>query len=257
MKNLILLSAFLIFACSSDDSSDSNDNNDNNVTENSLLCVKRTLITDFQYREYSYSYAGTQLIGYNRKTIRENYTDNESTTFTYTNNVITAGITAIEVDGEFVPTTYYSFEYDEFDRKIKVNYTDVNGNITSYYTLSYLQNGSVQEIREDGTLSVLYLYDDLGRLYQTINYDQNGQLTGVGTLTFDDKNSPFKNVTIWNPLSFLTASNFINNIRTEDYNGCISEYDIIYNNDNYPTSIEKTNCDGEIVFNEMYEYITL
>jgi hypothetical protein len=33
MKKLLLLSALLIFACSSDDSSDTNDNNDNNNSE--------------------------------------------------------------------------------------------------------------------------------------------------------------------------------------------------------------------------------
>ena len=257
MKKILILSAFFIFACSSDDSLvNVNDNNDNNVTENSLLAIKRTRTTDSFNIEYNYTYSGTQIISYITETITEAYTDVSTTTYTYTNNVITASNTVTERDGEFYSSSRYTYEYDEFDRLIKDNRIDEDGNIIWYYTYSHLQNGSVQRKREDGTLIDLYLYDELGRLYEIVRYDIYGQVNGGRTWTFDNKNSPFKNVTTWRPRSFLTASNFINYLSTYNYNGCLYEYTTTYNDDNYPTSVQITNCDGEII-SETFEYITL
>ena len=255
MKKLTyLFLALLIVACSSDDSS-SNDNNDNNNTINTLLVVKRTRDTDTYQREYNYTYAGTQIISQIRETIRDNYTDIETTTFIYTNNVITMLNSTTERDGEFQNVNTSTFEYDEFDRKIKENRIDEEGNILFYITYSYLDNGSVQVIYDD-RLQSIYNYDDLGRLYEIINYDEDGQPDGGQSWTFDDKNSPYKNVTTWHPRSFLTASNFINYIETNDFYGCLYEYNTTYNDDNYPISVEITNCDGEIT-TETFEYINL
>ena len=248
MKRLILLSALLIFACSSDDSP-SDDSNDGDV----ILCTKRTR----QYerngeqitRTYEYEYAGTQLLRWVRTTTGyANPVDgNETQTFTniYEGDLVTSLTRAIDYqsDGTVNWTYSYEFEYDNLGRKIK----QIWGGEDQYF-YNYLNDGlTVQITDSEGLLDEIQTYDSNKNLVEIEYFDSNGLYDGSTIYTHDDKNMPFKNVTTWYPLSFYLYISPNNTISENWVNDCIWTYDITYDDNDYPvSSITSSSCDDRI-----------
>ena len=247
MKRLILLSALLIFACSSDDSP-SDDSNDGDV----ILCTKRTR----QYerngeqitRTYEYEYAGTQLLRWVRTTTGyANPVDgNETQTFTniYEGDLVTSltRATDFQSDGTVNWTYSYEFEYDNLGRKIK----QIWGGEDQYF-YNYLNDGlTVQITDSEGLLDEIQTYDSNKNLVEIEYFDSNGLYDGSTIYTHDDKNMPFKNVTSFHPLSsYLYIST--NNTISSQSNDCISTDDITYNDNDYPINIVNTySCSNTI-----------
>jgi hypothetical protein len=247
VKKLLLLSALLIFACSSADSP-SDDSNDGDV----ILCTKRTR----QYerngeqitRTYEYEYAGTQLLRWVRTTTGyANPVDgNETQTFTniYEGNLVTSLTRAIDYqsDGTVNWTYSYEFEYDNLGRKIK----QIWGGEDQYF-YNYLNDGlTVQITDSEGLLDEIQTYDSNKNLVEKEYFDSNGLYNGSTIYTHDDKNMPFKNVTTWNPLSFYLYISPNNTISTQSDN-CIYTDDITYDDNDYPVSIiSSSSCDERI-----------
>ena len=248
MKKIFLLSALLIFACSSDDSP-SDDSNDGDV----ILCTKRTQ----QYerngeqitRTYEYEYAGTQLLRWVRTTTGyANPVDgNETQTFTniYEGDLVTSLTRAIDYqsDGTVNWTYSYEFEYDNLGRKIK----QIWGGEDQYF-YNYLNDGlTVQITDSEGLLDEIQTYDSNKNLVEIEYFDSNGLYDGSTIYTHDDKNMPFKNVTTWNPLSFYLYISPNNTISENWVNDCIWTYDITYDDNDYPvSSITSSSCDDRI-----------
>jgi len=248
MKKLLLLSALLIFACSSDDST-SDDSNDGDV----ILCTKRTQ----QYerngeqitRTYEYEYAGTQLLRWVRTTTGyANPVDgNETQTFTniYESDLVTSltRATDFQSDGTVNWTYSYEFEYDNLGRKIK---QILGGEDQFFY--NYLNNGlTVQITDSEGQLISIHTYDSNKNRVEIEGFDSNGLSNGSTIYTQDDKNMPFKNVTTWYPLSSYLYVGPNNTISTQNGNGCITNDDITYNDNDYPVSIiSSSSCNTTI-----------
>ncbi|MDA9335820.1 hypothetical protein N9Q89_06700 [Flavobacteriaceae bacterium] len=248
MKRLILLSALLIFACSSDDST-SDDSNDGDV----ILCTKRTQQYETNNGEqitktYEYNYAGTQLLSwiYTASGFTSNTNLNRTKTYSnlYEDNLVTSMMLTTDNsnNGNINSSVVYEFEYDNLGRKTKQT---VNGSDQYFY--NYLNNGlTVQITDSDGQLNSIHTYDSNKNRVETEGFDSNGLSNGSTIYTHDDKNMPFKNVTSFHPLSsYLYIST--NNTISSQSNDCISTDDITYNDNDYPINIVNTySCSNTI-----------
>ena len=258
MKKLLLLSAFLIFACSSDDST-SDDNSDGSNDGNVVLCTKRTLQFTSQgvmiTVVYEYEYAGTQLLRWIRTASGYPADSNSNRTRTYTNiyvdNLVTSMTVATDTysDGTVNFTYSYEFEYDNLGRKTKQIREGEDE-----YIYSYLNDGlTVQITNSEGQLDEIQSYDSNKNLVERESFDENGLLDYSVIYTLDDKNMPFKNVTTWYPLSFYLYVG-PNNTISADVSGSITTYDYTYNVNDYPVSsqtISNSNSNGN---SYTYEY---
>ena len=243
MKKLLLLSALLIFACSSD-SSDTNDNNDNSSTNGLLVDTVQLSYLVMSNQEltqeegtYSYNYDGNKLVSINSIINGETKTNN----FTYNDNNQFSAVYNSSGD-------YIEYEYDELGRLTVSTYTDVDDYPTPVIRRSvYLYN-------QDGTVRTRY-NDGNTEPHRTDTFDQNGNLISTTFIdgsnnnetrsyTYDNANSPFKNMTGHHfggsyyygfPALFSGGNNALT---VENEN---NRYFYTYNDDNYPISVNSTN----------------
>ena len=227
MKKLILLSALLIFACSSDDSSDTNDNNNNYNNKlvsrivTSVLFEGEELQIDASYNYYN----NTNRI----LNITDNLSGNIEANFLYDDN------------GKIVETNspngnYRTFDYDDTEKLISTNF--FYGGYDHITTFTYNENGTV-------TLSSQSTPNSDGST-NTFQLDLNGNINLNGSMIYDNKNYPFKNIeglhwyfsSLFNyPLPF----GYANNLLSHTYNGIEQSAIYYYNEFNYPTLITSNN----------------
>ena len=241
MKKLLLLSAFLIFACSSDDNSIDAvlvekfelsfiDNDPNSSTFGE------------QYQSvYSYNYDGNKLTSIDLEIISEGIEIPEAIQVQYnTANQITS---LYLYGGDFT-----EYEYDEQGRISVYTYVEnsstgqTNSNVTN---LIYNQDGTVSTLDENGfgTTSAL---DDDGNIVSIKNNDSNEPYY---VASYDNKNNPFKNVLgnsfyIW--LNPLDIGGFNNNVTS--LNGVSWSYS--YDSNNYPLTIYTSGMLGSAAPND-------
>ena len=243
MKNILLLSALLIFACSGDDSSDNNSSNYKLVDTYQYSYVDNDQGSDNFGNLYegvvSYNYDGNKLL---------NVTDDESgvlVNYTYNEDNL---ISAVYFSGGDVA----EFEYDNQGRLSVYTYTDVDDyppgqpgiDVANFV---YNQDGSVvQTWQGEGQSTYTFLFDQNGNITKTINPDAWDGNTEKN-YTYDNKNNPFKNilghsffVNIWYQAILPSLGLGINNnvITAENENNI---FFYTYDEDDYPISINSPN----------------
>ena len=247
MKKLLLLSAFLIFACSSEDSHNDDDNSIDAVLverfELSFIDNDPNSSTfGEQYQSvYSYNYDGNKLTSIDLEIISEGIDIPEAIQVQYnTANQIT---NLYLVGGDFT-----EYEYDEQGRMSVYTYVENSSTgqtNSSVINFEYNQDGTVSTFDENG-FGKTYIFDDDGHIV-SINYNDSNEPYYVAS--YDDKNNPFKNVLghtfyIW--LNPLDIGGFNNNVIS--LNGVSWSYS--YDSNDYPLTIYTTGMLGSAAPND-------
>ena len=252
MKKLLLLSALLIFACSSDES-DINDNSSTNgllvdTVQFSYLLSAAFVVTQVE-GTYSYNYDGNKLVSMdfsiiNGETGTTNYTYNDNNQFSV----------VYHWGGD-----YEEYEYDELGRLTVSTYTDVDESITPVTRRSvYLYN-------QDGTVRTSY-YNGNTEPNGTDTFDQNGNLISTTyygsndnrTYTYDNANSPFKNMTghfFEGSYSYSFPALFSGGNNVLTYENENSRFFYTYNDNNYPISVNSPNGFGDDFYGDSHKNI--
>jgi hypothetical protein len=243
MKKLLYLFAFLtvfLSSCSSD-----------NDDSSSLVLLKKYVETleDGSTFTMNFNYNGNKLLG-------STGDFNSSSTVTYNGNLITK----IEYFNGSTLTQENIYQYNNNDKLINFKsneYYSTSGNYGTSVDYTYNSDGTVSFSKYSGDLSLPLTLSSEG--YFT--FDSHGRVTSAvqdngytETFTYDDKNSPFKNILGIDKLPFEGdyANNFINNfiIRTNTYSG--SNFTLTYNSNDY-LSIEIED-DGDEITTTQYFY---
>lgn len=258
-KLLYLLLALTILSCSSDDNSDDTDNNDNNN-----ILVSKISYNDFELDSYTYEENFTydlnkiverQDITYYNGSIQNTYIAQ----FIYSNDLIARVDYYDENDNLLDRTT---FQYDSQSRVTLVEECYYyNGSCDDGYTSSILYNS-------DGTITVtssnsysndldeyIYQLDNQGNVI--LSSFETDDCEGIGSINYDDNNTPFKNITganlinvIYGLISDAQLPGFFNNIRSIQFNETCSDssnnyssttnFSYDYTQDGYPRNIVAT-----------------
>lgn len=244
MKKLILLSAFLIYACSSDDSVDNSI--DTFLVERFELSFidndQNSSAFGEQYQSvYSYNYDGNKLTSVDLEIISEGIDIPEAIQVQYNSaNQIT---NLYLYGGDFT-----EYEYDEQGRMSVYTYVEnsstgqTNSSVTN---LIYNQDGTVSALDENG-FGTTYTLDDDDNIVSIKNNDSNEPYY---VASYDNKNNPFKNVLghsfyIW--LNPLDIGGFNNNVIS--LNGVSWSYS--YDSNNYPLTIYTSGMLGSAAPND-------
>lgn len=249
MKKIILclsLVSIILTSCSSD--SDSS-NVPSNQTDDVL--VKTIIYNDIandDYEEIEYTYSGNKLI-------KGIYDDGSEELYTYNGNLITK----IEIREAGVITSSETFSYDSNDRLI--SYVSQENGFSDTETFVYNSEGTVTSTSGSGgaaQISTLRFQND-----ELIKIVEAGGRTY--DYTYDAKNSPFRNVTGFDKIAYVTSGDheFIGrkqniltiNESTEDVDYMTNT--MTYNNVNYPltvTSVAMFEFDGESTVTIQYSY---
>jgi hypothetical protein len=239
MKKLLLLSALLIFACSSDDTNDTNDNT-NNIklvdTYQISYADNDSGSTNLIEQTFTYNYDGNKLLNISfQNSIVNNYTYNDNNQMS---GVYNSG-------GDFGEA-----DYDNQGRLVVWTYTDVDDNPPGNPSISvanfvYNQDGSVvQTWQGNGQTSYTFLFDQNENITTIISTTTNGTNTEKH-YTYDNKNNPFKNIlgnnfflrNWFQGLRLSYGKN--NNVLTAQNENNIFFY--TYDDDDFPTSINSPN----------------
>lgn len=268
MKKLLLLSAILVFACSSDDDNSVNNENPNiNSDIDNILPTRQTkTYVDGSGNEilrvWDYNFANKKLISTTRTTsgFPEGIGRNRIETFTniYDGELITRQITNIHFLDEFWEDRVNEdeYEYDANGRLIKETYicppnSECPNAVKNY---NYLNNGlTVQVTNIDGELIRLLNYDNNFNLIEVQYFDENGTISSVISYSFDDKNKYYKNAETWAAgVIYIGKNNWLTTDYSDNVDNNISgEY--VFNEFDFPVSAELTRSDGRIYY-YTYEY---
>jgi len=251
MKKIVLslIALTVLSACSSSD-----DNNNNPDTTTPL--VSKIVET------YEDGFVETLLLTYNgTKIVKSNWNNGEEVTeFTYTGDLITKE--EYFFDGELEDVITY--EYDTNQRLIKSTRVDSFGDIEiDLYT--HNANGTISfvtetndELSADGTI----YFDSNGNpnKKEITNYFMGFESTEIITVTYDNKNEPFKNVTGLDKISFALPnySAFeasLNNPLTINTNGVNNTtHTYTYNSNNFPATSTTVTTDFEGNYTTVFFY---
>ena len=265
MKKLILLSALLIFACSSDDSSDSDSNS--NIGNGPLVLSITTINPDNgpSVTTDTYTYDGNKLKSvtqsgnapYPYNTIHTNYivyaNDRVSRIDRYTSNDSEAPTLTSEIN----------FSYDSQGRVISMINTLALETVT--YTISYASNGSAtltleeeSEVFNPSTSTFNIHFDNNDNIDEIIGTGDYADGIADGNYDeitinyeYDNYNSPFKNVVglnwmllfsgkLWSsePSPYYFNNNSVSQVVSSSAGvlGSVNAY-YDYNQDGYPRQI--------------------
>jgi hypothetical protein len=243
MKRILILTAILVFACSSDDSSDTNDNPNN-----------YKLVETYQYSYVNNDPNSDNFGNLYEMTASYSYDGNKLLNITISNNNDSGIVNYTYNDNNQISGVYYSggdvgeAEYDNQGRLVIWTYTDVDDNPNGNPSISvanfvHNQDGSVVQTWQGGQ-SNTYLFDQNGNITTIINPDAWDGNTEKN-YTYDNKNNPFKNISgngffinIWfQGLNLYPSIN--NNIVTAENENNIFFY--TYDEDDYPISFNSPN----------------
>lgn len=213
----------------------------------------------FNY-EITYTYNGNKLI---------QGTDNDGTIerYTYTGDLITK----IEEIYDGVVEFQELFEYDSTGRLVLHKYQELLDDYQERNVLVYNTDGTVTQNSYNETLNSTATVPSV----YTLSFE-NGEMTkivqqGYSTYkyTYDGKNSPFKNVTGYAAVSYITHGDFetegknqnILSVVDQTHNQSYMANTIQYNANNYPTKVTSVavfdsnypNTTEELVMTYFYE----
>ena len=223
MKNIILtiLASYFFISCSTNSSND----NSNNPTSSDLLpkTIKNLSTTS------TFNYNGNKIISIN--------TGGTNRTFSYTGDFISSSIYNSSSSSPSIST--YSYLNNLLNT---VTYS--NNMITNNYSTFTYSNGIITENDSLGpgnfNTSIRY-YSQGNCVKEEIYNTDNGVTTfnGTTTYTYDNKNSPFRNITGWFALNIGEG---VNNCLTETHKDAsgvttsIAQATYQYNSQDYPIS---------------------
>ena len=195
----------LVFACGSDSENNNNNdgNNNNNNPNGSELLVSSISYNDMENSDYEYvenfTYDGNKIVEINRSVYYNGSLNSEDRTeFIYANNKIS------RVDYYYDNNNNISsqdiFTYDSQGRLVATEYcyNPNDGSCDDSESTTYSYNS-------DGSTTATYTYGDESET-SVIEFDDNGNIVrvsdydNVSELTYDNYNSPFKNITGATPL---------------------------------------------------------
>lgn len=261
MKKLFLLSALLIFACSSDDGNDNNN----------ILPVRRIMTYIHSsgnevLRVWDYNFSAKKLISCTRTTTgwSEDYNyNNRIVTFTniYEGELISKMIiytSFIDASDFQDNVSEYEYEYDNNDRLIRKTTLMTPGTSTTPLTVvsvenyNYLNNGlTVQVTNEEEQIIKIFNFDNNFNLIEAQYFDESGIVESTEIFTYDDKNYIFKNAETSLGASIYNQSN--NRLTTNYSDGGTSSRVYSYNESNFPIAEQYVNNFGTI-YNYIIEY---
>ena len=243
MKKIIyIFLGVLVFACGSDSENDNNNdgNNNNNNPNESELLVSSISYNDMENSDYEYvenfTYDGNKIVETNRSVYYNgSFSSENRSEFIYANNKIS------RVDNYYDNNISNQdiFTYDSQGRLVATEhcYNPNDGPCDDLESESYSYNS-------DGSITVTYAaYGDNGST-SVVEFDDNGNIVRVSDdddddvieLTYDNYNSPFKNITGATPLvivQWIFSSSYLYSFN----NNCLS---LVSNEDGYTSTLNFT-----------------
>jgi YD repeat-containing protein len=257
---LLSISMLLLQGCSSD--SDSNDNNGSSTILCKSIRYNESNATNIRNHLIEYIYIGNKL-----SEIKRYYNDvlTEKSLVFYTGDLITE-VKSYDELNRLVGNTVY--KYNDSGQLIEI--ISYDGAILDFrYTYAHNQDGTITELTYDNyglpqeelisKSTFTYTNGDLVKIDEIQYYGSQVYNNKIITYLYDDKNSPFKNVhsslkKILIGLDFASPTgnnhNAIKMTETNSNPGYLSEssnYQYIYNSDNYPTTQSESNLNFSIV----------
>jgi hypothetical protein len=229
-KIALLVSAFalLVTSCTSSDDSPPNETGD---------MLPRT-ITDVSPLDGTLT---SQYVYNGNKIVSSTDSDGVVEQYTYTGDRITR---IKYYTGTFLEQQD-NYTYDGQGRITSYQRIDPDDSLGNLETFTYNSNGTVSTSKFIGDDVTQDIPSGTGIIYFTngeatkIELFDGPDLLSTYNFTYDTKNSPFKNITGFNALSYVEddAGGMIHNVLTADYDGTDYTYDMTYNANNYPTTV--------------------
>ncbi|MGC4039664.1 MAG: hypothetical protein QM710_02405 [Flavobacterium sp.] len=227
MKKIILCLGIVAISLTSCSSSDSSSDGSNDVLVKKIVY---TSITDDYTETVQFTYNGNKIV-------RGTYTDGTIDVYTYEGDLITK-IETIEND-EVVYTE--TFSYDSSGRLTQ--YIADESGFVEQETFTYNSNGTVTSTIDGGSSRTLYIQND-----EVIKIVEAGAGGRIYDYAYDSKNSPFRNVTGYEKIAFVSHGDHeffgrkqnISTIHesTEDIDYMTNT--MTYNSNNYPITANST-----------------
>jgi len=242
-KILTILSviALVFTSCSSDDSP--------SEESSSSILVKKMVLTSTDEDDDSYWNSTINFTYNGNKLVQAIDEDGYKSVYTYTGDLITK-IEYYDVD---VLDGQDLFAYNSNGKLIEYRDLQVSNDYEHKFTYTYNSNGTVTVTQYTGTIGNTSVSLFTPDTYTFVNGELSS--TDSGSISYDSKNNPFKNVTgyqeIMTPefsddymIAFGRNQNFVSApVGTSTTEGSFSTY--TYNSDNYPvTSVTTANYSG-------------
>ncbi|WP_333599975.1 hypothetical protein [Flavobacterium sp.] len=263
MKKLFCLlgfSALLLTSCSSSDSSSSS-----TMTESDVL-VQKTVehyALDGSTVTTNYTYNGKKLV---KSTDSDGYHDD----YTYTGDLITKMETIDDSNGAMMQQQ--TFTYNSNNQLVTYVVKDFDSGDGNRETYVYNSDGTVSITTYSGDTTTQTTLLSTGTIYFTgglvsqviLAVTDESSYNSSRTYTYDTKNSPFKNVTGMNKISFIggESGDVGHNVLTDHYTSSLSSslnVDVTttytYNSLNFPTTdSEIMGTDATSIITTQYTY---
>ncbi|MGG7034224.1 MAG: hypothetical protein ACI7YS_03410 [Flavobacterium sp.] len=259
---LLLFLSFVLLSCSKNELMNNDSiNNDSKVPQEHVL-VSKTIETDAYTSNIitsNYSYEGNKLIS-----ITRTGSNISKTLYTYTDDLITK-VEDFDSNEQVLTTRTYSYNNGKL-----VKYTWHNTNNTYIYETdyTYISNETINYTKSRTEIST----NSTGAMKTgTINMLNGNFMSDVSTHTpayyeYDSKKQPFRNITGFNFLMFITTNKSgnqnnattINFPATETTIATNKTYNYIYNSNDYPTEekiyYSQNNQSGDLLSTIQYFY---
>lgn len=254
---LLTLTVLFLHACSS--------SNDNPEEQTSLILCKKKVETDPQgIYTTNYTYSGNKIIRANSVVNYNNGASGERiANFTYNGDLISQ----VEVLLNNVMVEKQIYSYNQNNQLISFTQLDYLNEMGDKMVYTHNQNGTINSIEYSGDLInqntvesnnlISFLNGEISSLVE--NY---GGTTRTITYSYDNKNSPFKNVLGFDKISFAVVGTFTSEINhnliqmIRVQNGAPTSTTNIqhtYNSNNYPiTSARTTNGFTDYTYEYFY-----
>jgi len=235
MKKLLYLFsavALMLTSCSSDD--------DNTTVSQNGTLLKKMILTSPDEDDDSYWNSTVNFTYNGNKIVQYVDEDNYKAVFTYTGDLITK----IEYFNNNLLDGQDLFSYNSNGKLIEFRDLSMDVNYEIKHVYSYNSNGTITVTKYQGTIGNTTLSSTTPDIYTFTNNEISS--TSDGSITYDSKNNPFKNVTGYKEImtpefsdDYLIVFGRNNNIisapvGTSTTQGIFSTY--TYNSDNYPIS---------------------
>ena len=239
----------LVFACGSDSENDNNNdgNNNNNNPNESELLVSSISYNDMENSDYEYvenfTYDGNKIVEMNRSVYYNgSFSSEDRSEFIYANNKIS------RVDNYYDNniSSQDIFTYDSQGRLVATehcyNPNDGPCDDSESESYSYNSDGSITATNGGNGSTSVVEFDDNGNIVRVSNDDE------VYELTYDNNNSPFKNITGATPMiivqwifssSYLYSfnNNCLSLVSDEDDETYTLNFTYDYNDAGYPRNV--------------------
>lgn len=265
MKKVFLLSAvamFFLVSCQPEDIEPNQNGNEEPNQNEDVLLKELTTITNGSSSTAHFEYDGHKFIS---KT-----DDVKSFTYEYTGNLITKRTFQAFDHPDHKYEQYYQYNSnDDISQMIQLWYYGPNSPRGEKYVYTYNSNNTISYEKYEGSLDEqntlagqgTYYLDSENEVYKFEQKDINGNIILSVTHNFDQKKSPYKNITGYNKLFHLNGEENSNNLLSTEMvsaNNTVSTFfEYEYNDDDYPVNLEYTITSdseeqGEVITNYVY-----